>query len=188
MNQIAVTTMHMSAYISQQHFRISWREPSGGTQVKSPDRLEIGWEGITTGDALKVVTERVLAQLKAAVDEMREILGVGAGPLDTSPEATAERIFNFAMGLFDAYRGQHPELDDETAREGFVRLVRAAVRDGIQDARDILTGIAPISDSVNASIDRVAQILENRFTQFLTGNVSESALGNVAPTWSSMTM
>jgi len=188
MNEIAVTSMHLNAYISQHRFHTSWREPEAGTPVRSPDRLELGWDGITAGDALKVVTERVLARIEAAVDEARQILGVGPGPLDTSPEATADRIFNFAIGFFDAYRIEHPELDDDQAREGFVSLVRGAVRQGIQDARGILTGIAPISDSVNADIDRVAHILDDRFAQFLDGNVSESALGNVVPPRSLMTM
>jgi len=186
MVQMRICRMQVQSYTFQQKAYTPSRP--GSTKTKSTDRLDIGSEKITVGSAFRVLTDRVLAQIKAAVDEARAVLGVSPGLLDTSPEATADRIFNFAVGFFEAYRSQHPELDDETARESFVDLVGGAVQQGIQEARDILTAIAPISESVNAGIDKIAQILENRFTQFLERSVPESALGTVAPTWSPMTM
>jgi len=185
MIQIGITSMHVQSYNFQQSLYTP--QLSGNTETKSPDRLDIGSDGISIGDATKVVTDRVLARIKEAVDEAKAMLGISPGPLDTSPEATADRIFNFAAGFFQAYRIQHPELDDETSRESFVDLVWGAVQQGIQEARDILTAIAPIDESVNDSIDTIAQILENRFTQFLESSDPESASGIVAPSWSMMT-
>jgi len=186
MVQMRISSMQVQSYTFQQ--KPYTPSPSHSTETKSTDRLDIGSGEITIGSAFRVVTDRVLAQIRATVDEARAMLGVSPGPLDTSAEATADRIFNFAVGFSEAYRSQHPELDDETARESFVDLVWGAVQQGIQEARDILTAIAPISESVNAGIDKIAQILENRFTQFLGHNVPESALGTVVPAWSPMTM
>ena len=186
MIQIGTTSMHVQSYNFQQNLYTA--QLSGNTETRSPDRLDIGSDGITVGSAFKVVTDRVLARIKAAVDEARAVLGVGSGPFDASPEATADRIFNFAVGFFGAYRSQHPELDGETGRESFVDLVWGAVQQGIREARGILTAIAPIDESVNAGIDKIAQILENRFTQFLERSDPESASGIVAPSWSAMTM
>ncbi len=185
MIQIGITSMQVQSYNFQQNLYMP--KLSGNTETRFPDRLDMGSEGILVGDAIKVITDRVLARIKEAVDEAKAVLGVSPGPLDTSPEATAERIFNFAVGFFQAYRNQHPELDDDTARESFVDLVWGAVQQGIQEARGILTAIAPIDESVSAGIDRIAQILENRFTQFLESSDPESASGTVAPAWSFMT-
>ena len=186
MVQIGITSMHVQSYNVQQNMYMP--QLSGDTETRSLDRLDIGSGGISVGDAIKVITDRVLARIKEAVDEAKAVLGISPGPFDTSPEATADRIFNFAAGFFDAYRIQHPELDNETARESFVDLVWGAVQQGIQEARDILAAIAPIDESVSAGIDKIAEILENRFTQFLEGSDPESALGIVAPAWSAMTM
>ncbi len=189
MVQMAISSTQIQAYMYQQNVQILLPEPSGDTEPRPVDRFELSADIATAGTAFRIVTERVMARIEVAVEQARELLGVGPGaPMDTSPEATAERIFNFATGFFDTYQAQHPELDDETAREQFVELVWDAVQQGIQEARDILTAIAPISESVNAGIDKIAYILENRFTQFLEGTGSESALGTVAPAWSPMTM
>jgi len=188
MDQIRVSSMQVQSYLFQQNLYVASRVLPASGEMRSPDRVDIGSDGITPGGAFKVVTERVLSKIQAVVEEARELLGVGPAPIDTSPEATADRIFNFATGFFETYLAQHPELDDQTARESFVDLVWGAVQQGIQEARDILTAIAPINDSVDAGIDRIAQILEERFIQFLQGTDPESATGIGVPDWSAMTM
>ena len=185
MIQIGVTSMHVQSYNVQQNQYTP--QLSGNTETRSPDRLDIGSGGISADDATKVITDRVLARIKEAVGEAKAMFGISSGPLDTSPEATADRIFNFAVGFYDAFCIQHPELDDETSRESFVDLVWGAVQQGIQESRDILAVIAPIDEPVSADIDKIARILENKFTQFLESNSPESASGIVAPAWSAMT-
>jgi hypothetical protein len=196
MNTMIASATQVRAYMFQQtQYRSQNAQTSArnvmtetSVSVMTIDRIEIGTSGdISTADALKVVTERVLAQMRAAIGETRQSLGHEYVPMDTSAEATAARIFNFAINFFDSYSSQHPELDESQAKEQFVDLIGGAVKQGIQEARDILSGIAPISDPISDKIDVIAALLDEKFSQFLQDTVPESALGNGIPTRSLMT-
>jgi len=194
MNGVIASATQIKAYMFQyteqgsQRMLSSISISSKQKSVATGDRLEIGRGGISSADAIKVLTDRVLEKIRATVEETRNALGIpSASQLDTSADATASRIFDFAMGFFDAYREKHPELDDDEAKQKFVDLVGGAIQQGIQEARDILSGIAPISDPINQKIDAIAASLNDRFNQFLNNTGPESALGNGVPTGSIMT-
>ncbi|MCD6288000.1 MAG: DUF5610 domain-containing protein [Candidatus Hydrogenedentes bacterium] len=194
MNGVIASATQIKAYMFQyteqgsQRMLSSISISSNQKTVATGDRLEIGRGGISSADAIKVLTDRVLEKIRATVEEARNALGIpSASQLDTSADATASRIFDFAMGFFDAYREKHPELDDDEAKQKFVDLVGGAIQQGIQEARDILSGIAPISDPINQKIDAIAASLNDRFNQFLNNAGPESGLGNGVPTGSIMT-
>lgn len=192
MNQTIYSSVHVSKYIYQQtqqrsqNVRPPVQTAAGTKSFRTADKIDIGGRKISTADAQKVFTERILERIRTVVGDAKEALGQHHTSMDMSAEATASRIFDFATGFFDTYRSNHPELDENEAKKQFVDLVGGAVQQGIHEARDILSAIAPIDDSTNEKIDMIAAILDDRFSQFLENPVPESALGNAVPAWSPM--
>lgn len=118
-----------------------------------------------------IVLERAFAQLQQVVSDARAALGLPEGsPLDTSPEATATRIADFALGFFSNYLDNHPELaDDAEGRQAFLDLIVPAIDEGIRQARDILGSIEALNPEVNTNIDTIRDLIQGRIDAFLQG-------------------
>jgi len=68
--------------------------------------------------------------------------------LDISPEATADRILKFSIGLFPLYQQQHPELSEQEQAEKFVEIVGGGIDTGFSEARDILSGLGVLEGEI----------------------------------------
>ena len=87
--------------------------------------------------------------------------------LDLSPQATAQRIVDFAVSFFDAFQANH--LDDdgkESQVDSFSALIRGAVEEGFADARSIIEGIGPIREGVAADIDETFELTMRGIDEF----------------------
>jgi hypothetical protein len=138
--------------------------------VISGDRIEIGLNSVSVEETIRVVTEKSLDKLLAVVNDARAELGIPVGEqLDTSPEATAGRIADFALNFFSRFEENHPELEGEDARQAFSDLIGGAIQQGIQEARDILQALNALDGGTNTLIDNISQIINERLELFVTG-------------------
>ena len=141
-----------------------------GLAVHGPkDTLELGKKNkVSTAQAQNVLLERAYNKLKSVVDQARADLGIPEGAvIDTSPEATADRIVEFALGAFQSYWGSHPELGEEEARGEFAAFIGAAIGQGIDEARGILGALNALNPEVDGNIDKTAAIIEQRLNDFI---------------------
>ncbi len=139
------------------------KPPKGG------DRLDIGRTGALTNDqAMNIVLERAMEKLRGVVDQAKAELGIPAGQtLDTSPEATATRIVEFALGFFENYASRHKLNDDEEGRAAYVEFISKAVYKGIDEARGILNALNALNPDVNGNIDKTTDLINQQFERFI---------------------
>lgn len=135
------------------------------------DRLDLGQSGpLSTADAIKVVTERSVNKLLSVVNEARAALGIPEGTaLDISPEATAGRIADFALGFFDVYRERYADLGDDEARQQFATFIGRAIGQGIEEARGILGALQALNPEVDNKIETIADLIQQRLNDFVAG-------------------
>jgi uncharacterized protein DUF5610 len=137
-----------------------------------PDKLDIGHNGgDAAGMATSIVYERAMAKLSSVVDEARAALGIPEGQvLDTSAEATANRIADFALSAFSAYRENHSELTDGEARSQFTEFIGAAINQGVEEARGILGALQALTPDVENKVNTIADIVQQRLDAFAANN------------------
>ena len=135
------------------------------------DLLDLGQSGgLTNEKAMGIVVERAMAQLRAVVTDARAQLGIPEGQaLDTSPEATANRIADFALGAFGAWHKNHSELGEEDARKEFASFIGGAIQQGISEARGILEALNALNGEVNSNIDKTWGFIQERLDNFVAG-------------------
>lgn len=137
---------------------------------------------------------------RAAIDSLNEVLAPGqnidvigraAQEQDNSPDATAQRILDFATGFFDAYAQQNPGKDMETLATDFVELVRGGFEKGFGEARNILEGLGVLGNNdIESGIMKTYDLVIKGFDDFLAaklkpadeaGKVDEVAGAKEAP-------
>ncbi len=152
--------------------RIGEHPPLIPKEMKPPrsgDRLDIGRSGALSNEqAMNIVLERAMEKLRGVVDQAKAELGIPAGQtLDTSPEATANRIVEFALGFFETYAERHGLNDDEEGRAAYAEFIGKAVNQGIDEARGILNALNALNPDVNGSIDKTTDLINQQFDRFI---------------------
>jgi len=138
--------------------------------TKAGDRVDLGQQALSSAQAMNIVMERALDKLRGVVDEARAQLGIPEDAvLDTSPEATANRIADFALGVFGVWRKNHDELAEEDARKQFASFIGGAIQQGIQEARGILTALNALNGEVDTNINTTWDIIQQRLSDFVSG-------------------
>lgn len=78
--------------------------------------------------------------------------------MDTTPEATAARITEFAVSFYDAYKANNQSAKDTVQLDGFVELIKGAVEEGFADSKEILSGIGRVPEQVTRDIDKTLEL------------------------------
>lgn len=138
------------------------------------DTVSLGTgESISTRQAMEIVVERAMEKLRAVVDNAREELGIPEGAvIDTSPEATAGRIVDFALGFFSKYAEEHGLNDDEEGRKQFADFIGGAIQQGIGEARSILTALSALNPEIEKGISSTWDIIQQRLNDFVANGLS----------------
>ncbi|MDQ1257105.1 MAG: hypothetical protein QG656_1707 [Candidatus Hydrogenedentes bacterium] len=133
------------------------------------DTLDLGdHEAVTNGQAMSIVLDRTYEQLKSVVGDARKALGIPENVLvDTSPEATATRIADFALGAYEQWRGNHADLAEADAKNQFAEFIGGAIDQGIEEAKGILTSLNALNDSVSQDIDTTRGLIQTRLEDFI---------------------
>ena len=137
-------------------------------QATIGDVLDIG-HGINAGYASTVLQNALEDRLQAAFETAGLDIPVAELPtsgLDTSPEATARNIVDFAVGFYGQYTANHQDGEAQARLEGFVALIKGAVEEGFAEAREILSGIGKIPQEVGASIDETFELTMKGIDEF----------------------
>lgn len=142
----------------------------GRGRTASLDSVQIDLSvNMTIENANKILRDRLADRINEAFSEAGveiDIREVEQQNLDTSPEATAKRIVDFATGFLGVYAKNH-EDEEETARlDGFMSLIGDAIDKGFADARDILNGIADISGPISDAIDKTYELTQKGLDDF----------------------
>lgn len=139
--------------------------------AKSSDRVDLGKQALSSAQAMNIVMERALDKLRGVVGEARAALGLPEDAvIDTSPEATANRIADFALGAFSSWYKNHDELGEEDAREQFASFIGSAIQQGISEARGILSALNALNGEVDSNINSTWDIIQQRLSDFVSGN------------------
>ena len=143
--------------------------------LQASDTVSLGSQSISTQDAAQVIVDKALEKLRQVVGDARAALGLTEdSPLDTSPEATANRILNFALGSFEHFVDNHPELEVDEARQAFAELIGDAIDQGIREAREILDALNAVTPEVESLIDSISSIVHERLEAFAAGGTVEN--------------
>lgn len=143
-------------------------------QSKS-DSLQLGASGqVDAKQAIQIVNERMIAQLRAVVAEARASLGLPEGEeLDISAEATAGRIADFALGFFGQYAKNNQLEDTEEGRQQYSDFIGKAINQGIAEARDILGALQALNPEVEDKITSIADLIQQRLADFVANGISK---------------
>lgn len=122
--------------------------------------------------------------LRTAIDRLNEQLEPELGPnaiqstvdsgVDTSPEATAERIVSLSTAFYGAFQRQHPDEAEPLAR--FMDVIREGIDRGFSEAREILDGLQVLQGGIASNIDKTYELVQQGLSSF------EQRLGGEAET------
>jgi hypothetical protein len=85
-----------------------------------------------------------------------------AGGVDYSPEATAQRIFQFATGFFEAFKQQHGDMGDEATVNHFLDVIKSGIDQGFKEAREILKGLGVLQGDIAANVDKTYELIQTK--------------------------
>ncbi|MBU1618368.1 MAG: DUF5610 domain-containing protein [Gammaproteobacteria bacterium] len=86
--------------------------------------------------------------------------------VDTSPQATADRIVGFATAFYQKFSEQNPDMPEEERLDKFLALVGGGVDKGFEDARGILDGLGVLQGKVADDIDSTYSLIQDGFAKF----------------------
>ena len=130
------------------------------------DRVEIS-AASTSVTATGVLNDSVVEQINKMIQEAGIDLRIETdGSFDVSPGATARRIADFATGYLDAYSESRAAEPTEVRIEGFMSLIRTAIKEGFSQAKDFLSGIAKLSETLTETIDQTFELTSGYLSDF----------------------
>ena len=86
--------------------------------------------------------------------------------IDFSPEATAERIINFATSFLDAFRTQNEDLSEEDSLNEYMTIITDAFEKGFQEAVEILSALDVYSDQIQHNAEQTYSLVHEGFEEF----------------------
>ncbi|MFT7127968.1 MAG: hypothetical protein ACI89U_000073 [Gammaproteobacteria bacterium] len=111
--------------------------------------------------------------LEALRQELEPILGgktieeAHENGLDTSPEATAERIVSLSTGFFSRFKEQNPELTAQEQIVSFSEIVSKGIDKGFSEAREILDGLKVLKEGdIAENIDKTYELVQQGLQDF----------------------
>ena len=87
--------------------------------------------------------------------------------MDFSPQATADRIVSASTAFFSQYAANHPEKDQQTALNDFIKLIGGGVDKGFADARKVLDGLKVLQGDIASNIDKTYELIQSGFKSFV---------------------
>ncbi|MDR2881673.1 MAG: DUF5610 domain-containing protein, partial [Azoarcus sp.] len=132
--------------------------------------------------SIKAGNQSLTLLYRSAIDRINEILTPELGPnaiqnavasgVDTSPEATANRIVSLSTGFFENYAAQHPGKDRDQLATDFVALIRKGFEKGFNEAKDILSGLGVLNGNIADGIQRTYDLVQKGYDDFLASKLT----------------
>ncbi len=111
----------------------------------------------SNNDSLSLLYKTALEGINA---ELEPVFGENAAQkiydsgIDTSPEATAERIVAFATSFYSRYKELNPGRSEEEQLDNFLKVIGGGIEKGFADAKDILKGLKVYEGEVESGVDQ----------------------------------
>jgi tRNA splicing ligase len=116
----------------------------------------------SNNDSLSLLYKTALEGINA---ELEPVFGENAAQkiydsgIDTSPEATAERIVAFATGFYGRYKEQNAGKSEEENLNNFLNIIGGGIDKGFNDAKDILKGLKVYEGEVESGVDKTYSLV-----------------------------
>ncbi|AQS39659.1 hypothetical protein Sps_04574 [Shewanella psychrophila] len=125
---------------------------------------------------LRSSDEPMILLYRAAIEAINEELAPTMGPnatqriydsgVDTSPEATAERIVSFATQFFSIHQGQNSNMDFDEQLDSFMEIIGGAIDQGFGEAREILDGLQVLEGDIAEGVDKTYSLVQEGLQEF----------------------
>jgi hypothetical protein len=146
---------------------------SASVQVSKTDQVSFSKGDVSKGQAQGIVLDRAYEKLRAVVGDARTALGLAEGEeIDTSPNATADRIADFAINFFSKYAENNGLEDNEEGRKAFADFIGGAIGQGIEEAKGILTALSAFDPDIQAGVEDTASYIQKRLDDFVKNGLS----------------
>ncbi|NQU42855.1 DUF5610 domain-containing protein [bacterium] len=157
-------------------------DPESSPVDRLIETVQLGKQ-IEKTDVRAILTERLLTRVETETSPAAQKLFQAAGKADfeasaaasaadISPEATAGRIVDGITGyIFGAWKLRNPEMS-ETDFTKFRDLVMQGFEKGLQDAKDILTGLQVLDPELQESIGRTEELVRSQLQSFFDETLS----------------
>ncbi|KUM55028.1 DUF5610 domain-containing protein [Rheinheimera sp. EpRS3] len=123
----------------------------------------------SNNDSLSLLYKTALEGINA---ELEPIMGENAAQkiydsgIDTSPEATADRIVAFATGFYSRYKELNPGKSEEETLDSFMQIIGGGIEKGFSDAKDILKGLKVYEGEVEGGVDKTYSLVMQGLNSF----------------------
>jgi len=123
----------------------------------------------SNNDSLSLLYKTALEGINA---ELEPVLGENAAQkiydsgIDTSPEATAERIVAFATGFYSRYKELNPGKSEEETLDSFLKVIGGGIEKGFTDAKDILKGLKVYEGEVEGGVNKTYDLVMQGLSSF----------------------
>lgn len=97
--------------------------------------------------------------------------------VDTSPEATAERIVGMTMGTFGKFQEIHAGLPESEQVDRFLELISSGIDQGFGAAKDILEGLSVLEGSIADDINKTYELVQQSLEQFREHFLADKGAG-----------
>ncbi len=169
---VSVSSVHAQMSLSSTSLTAQRTRPQGQEVNAFKDAVDLGKNGpLSSKQSMGLVLERAMAKLQAVVGDAKAQLGIPEDAvLDTSPEATGNRIADFALNFFEKWRGNDDArmgLEDQEARQQFADFIGAAIQQGIDEAHDILGSLQALNGDVESHIGSTSDVIQQRLEDFV---------------------
>jgi hypothetical protein len=187
MDSLVQTNLHTEALIARfRAERSTKRTGADGARAhanqSTSDSVEISATATTSTTVNGVVNDSVVEQINKAIQEAGIDLRIETdGSFAVSPEGAARRITDFATGYLDAYSESRASQPVEQQIDGFMSLIRGAIEEGFSNARDFLSGVTKLSETLSKAIDRTFELTQGYLSDFRSAQLAASQPDPVDP-------
>ncbi|MDT3294746.1 DUF5610 domain-containing protein [Shewanella sp. SP2S2-6] len=86
--------------------------------------------------------------------------------VDTSPEATADRIVSFATQFFSIHQQQNSGMSLDEQLDSFMGIIGGAIDNGFKEAKDILSGLKVLQGDIADGVDKTYGLVQEGLQAF----------------------
>lgn len=123
----------------------------------------------SNNDSLALLYKTAIEGINA---ELEPVMGENAAQkiydegIDTSPQATADRIVAFATAFYSRYKELGAAETEQQTLDNFLALITPGVEKGFADAKDILTNLKVYEGEVETAVDSTFELVKKGLAAF----------------------
>jgi len=181
---LPISTTNLSSPAANNANADKVKMPTTAAGISSAVRKSVNVQILQSSAEISIKAgEKSLALLyRSAIERINETLLPELGPnaiqnavasgVDTSPEATADRIVSLSTAFFAGYAAQHPGKDPDKLATDFIALIRGGFEKGFNEAKDILKGLGVLNGDIADGIQRTYDLVQKGYDDFLASKLN----------------